>query len=171
MTQSDAELIERSLSEPEAFVEVFERHGAAVHAYLARRAGAQSAEELLAEVWLQALRGRDGYDPSRDDARPWLYGIARNLLRGHWRTASRRVDATPEPVDDPWDGVDASLDGAASAALLRELLAALPAEQREVLELVAWEELTPQQVGEVLGVPSGTVRWRLHQARARLARV
>ena len=67
------------------FVELFWQHGAAVHAYLSRRAGRQDADDLLGEVWLQAFRSRERYDRRWPSALPWLYGIARNVLRAHWR--------------------------------------------------------------------------------------
>ena len=85
--ETDGTLIERSVrGRPDAFVEVVRRHELAVHGFLARRAGRQVADDLLGEVWTRAFAGRDGFDPGRhQDARPWLYGIARNVLRAHWR--------------------------------------------------------------------------------------
>ena len=88
--ETDGTLIERSCrGRPDAFVEVVRRHETAVHAFLARRAGPQVAADLLGEVWLRAFAGRGGYDPAHQDARPWLYGIARNVLRAHWRARPR----------------------------------------------------------------------------------
>ena len=86
-------------------------------------AGHQAAEDLLGEVWLRAFGARRGYDTSYDDARPWLYGIARNVLRAHWRTSQNIGLATAEATLDPWDeitdrarlgrqGADAGLSGA-----------------------------------------------------------
>ena len=92
---SDAQLIARSLAgDGEAFVEVIRRHEAAVGAYLTRRAGCGAAEELLGEVWVAAF-GSQNYDRSFPDARPWLFGVALNTLRRHWR--SRRAE---DPVPD-----------------------------------------------------------------------
>jgi RNA polymerase sigma factor (sigma-70 family) len=98
--------------------------------------------------------------------RPWLYGIARNVLRAHWR-ASRGADhpAAAEAVD-PWDDVVDRLDSAARAQVLASAVRALPPGERDVLLLVAWEQLTPAAVA--LGVPPGTARSRLHRARAAL---
>jgi RNA polymerase sigma-70 factor (ECF subfamily) len=166
----DGTLIERSArGRPDAFVEVVRRHEAAVHAFLARRAGPQAAADLLGEVWLRAFAGRGGYDPAHSDARPWLYGIARNVLRAHWRAArDAGPAAAPELAADPWDEVVDRLDSAARARALLAAVRALPAAEREVLLLVAWEELTPAQAAVVLGVPQGTARSRLHRARAAL---
>jgi RNA polymerase sigma factor (sigma-70 family) len=170
LADTDADLIDRSArGQPDAFVAVVERHEVAVHGFLARRAGGQVADDLLAEVWLRAFSGRAGYDTSRDDARPWLYGIARNVLRAHWRVTARqrRVVADGLP-DDPWDEVIDRLDSAAGARALEPALRALPSAELEVLLLVAWEQLTPAEVAVVTGVPQGTVRSRLHRARAAL---
>src|ERR1700760_2597742 len=83
----DSELIARSLNGDEgAFVEVVRRHEAAVRAYLARGAGRDLAEGLLGEVWLAALASRASYDRSFPNAGPWLFGVAHNTLRRHWRS-------------------------------------------------------------------------------------
>jgi RNA polymerase sigma factor (sigma-70 family) len=196
--ETDGVLIERSArGRPDAFVEVVRRHEVAVHAFLARRAGRQAADDLLGEVWLRAFGGRAGFDPAHCDARPWLYGIARNVLRAHWRAvrpadqvgvfeaggrtgvfASGGRDGVMEAggwagavaAVDPWDDVIDRLDSAAAARTRQMIgaLRALPPEEREVLLLVAWEQLTPAQVALVLGIPPGTARSRLHRARAAL---
>jgi RNA polymerase sigma factor (sigma-70 family) len=180
--EPDGVLIERSARRhpdapdaPDAFVEVVRRHEVAIHGYLARRAGRQAADDLLAEVWLRAFAGRGGYDSGHGDARPWLYGIARNVLREHRRTgcsgAGDELAAVDEKLVDPWDGVDDRLDSADRAKAVVSALRALPAADREVLLLVAWEELAPAEAARVLGVPPGTARSRLHRARAALRRV
>ena len=76
--------------------------------------------------------------------------------------------AAPETAWDPWDAVVDRLDAAARAGTLVGALRALPSAEREVLLLVAWEQLTPAQAAAVLGVPQGTARSRLHRARAAL---
>ena len=165
--ETDGTLIERSCrGRPDAFVEVVRRHETAVHAFLARRAGPQAAADLLGEVWVRAFAGRGGYDPAHPDARPWLYGIARNVLRAHWR--ARPAPGTATQNADPWDDVVDRLDAAARAGALAAALRALPPAEREVLLLVAWEQLTPAEAAAALGVPPGTARSRLHRARAAL---
>ena len=170
--EPDGVLIERSAhGRPDAFVEVARRHEVAIHGYLARRAGRQAADDLLAEVWLRAFAARGGYDTGHPDARPWLFGIARNVLREHWRTSGSQPAALDEAVTDPWDGIDARLDSAGRARAVVSAVRALPAAEREVLLLVAWEQLAPAEAAKVLGIPHGTARSRLHRARAALRRV
>lgn len=166
--ETDGALIEQSVrGRADAFVDVVQRHEVAVHGFLARRAGQQAADDLLGEVWVRAFAARGGYDPGHADARPWLYGIARNVLRAHWR-AGQDTRAAAEEAVDPWDDVVDRLDSAAQARVLISALRALPAPERDVLLLVAWEQLTPAEAAAVLGIPPGTVRSRLHRARAAL---
>ena len=119
--ETDGVLIERSArGRPDAFVEVVQRHEVAVHGYLARRAGRQIADDLLGEVWVRAFSARDRYELARHDARPWLYGIARNVLRTYWRTNQVDDRPLPEGAVDPWDDVVEQMTGAllASAGIL-----------------------------------------------------
>lgn len=167
---SDAELIHRSLDgDTEAFVEVICRHEGALGAYLVRRAGRAAAEDLLGEVWVAAFESRRTYDQSFADARPWLYGVALNKLRHYWRSRPAE-DLVPDVTSmaggwDPWPVVDARVD---TQSLLRAALANLKPEEREVLTLVAWEDLTAADAARVIGIPAGTARRLLHQARTAL---
>jgi RNA polymerase sigma factor (sigma-70 family) len=165
---TDGTLMQRSVrGRPDAFVDVVQRHEVAVHGYLTRRAGRQAADDLLAEVWVRAFAARGGYDPGHADARPWLYGIARNVLRAHWR-AARPAGHVAAQAADPWDDVIDRLDSAARARPLMSALRDLPPGERDVLLLVAWEHLTPAQAALTLGIAQGTARSRLHRARAAL---
>ncbi len=154
-----------------AFPELLRRHGQSVHAYLARRSGRQTADDLLSEVFLRAYAARRKYDERWPDARPWLYGIARNVLHEYWRKASAAapsgaLGAGPATSEDPWPEVDDRLDASAQRARLRRALAALAPADRDVLLLVTWENLTPTEAAITLGIPPGTARSRLHRARA-----
>jgi len=167
---SDAELIGRSLSgDTDAFVEVIGRHETAIGNYLARRVGRQTAEDVLGDVWVAAFESRASYDRSYDDARPWLYGVALNKLRRHWRSEPAETPVLDVALVadewDPWPEVDTRVD---TQALLRQALARLKPDEREVLGLVAWEDLTAAEAGRVLDIPAGTARRLLHQARKTL---
>lgn len=170
--ESDAELIEQSLrGRPDAFVEVVGRHEVAVHGFLARRGGRQTADDLLSEVWVRAFGARAVYDTRYESARPWLYGIARNVLRIHWRAARGSGALVPAGEVDPWDDVVDRLDLTAAAEVLVGAVAALPRDERDVLLLVAWEQLSPGEAAVALGTPPGTARSRLHRARVALRSV
>jgi len=165
---SDPDIVARSLIEPHAFEELVTSLGPRVHAYLRRRAP-EHADDLLSEVWLAAFRSRQQYDAARAEVAAWMFGIARNVLASHLRSRRDSPSAVVVPgVVDDWEAVDRRLDAAGLAWTLRRALADLPAEEREVLLLVAWEQLTPSEAAAVLGIPAGTARSRLHRARGRI---
>src|SRR4051794_39885498 len=128
-TASDGDVIARSVGDPEAFVALFERHFRTIHGYLARRIGAETADDLAAEVFTQAFRVRARYRPETADARPWLYGIAANLLYKHRRTEARRLRALAgtRPGTDDLDlaGAHARADAAAQAPRVAAALRAM----------------------------------------------
>lgn len=166
MTQSDAEIVRRSTrGDARAFGELFWRHNGAVHAYLARRAGRDVADDLVAEVWLRAFRSRAKFDLHHPDARPWLYGIARNVLNSHWRQLTKAPPLEPIAISDPWPDLEEHLDENEQRAALLRALDLLTSEEREVLLLVAWEQMSAVAIALMLDVPASTVRNRLHRAR------
>ena len=169
----DAAVIERSLREPERFAVLFDRHAPHIHRYVARRLGRQIADDLVAETFLAAFGKRHRYDVSHRDARPWLYGIATNLIGQHRREEVRqyriRQAARPEPhASSHAERVAVDVTAQAIGRLLAAALAGLPDGDRDVLVLVAWEELTYDEVARALAIPTGTVRSRLNRARAKV---
>jgi RNA polymerase sigma factor (sigma-70 family) len=167
LTESDAEIVRRSTKgDGKAFGELFWRHNGAVHSYLARRAGRDVADDLVAEVWLRAFRSRTNFDLHFPDARPWLYGIARNVLSSHWRQLTKVPPLVPAAISDPWPDLEKHLDENEQRAALLKALDMLTNEEREVLLLVAWEQLSAAAIALMLDVPASTVRNRLHRARA-----
>jgi len=138
MEETDAQIVSWStIGDASAFVELTWRHGVAIHRYLSRRAGGAEADDLLGEVWVQAFRARATYDHAWPDARPWLYGIARNVLRAHWRATARRAPRIPTAVSDPWPKLDEQLDAEARRPELKRALESLTDVEREVLLLAA----------------------------------
>jgi RNA polymerase sigma-70 factor (ECF subfamily) len=169
---SDSELISASAGAPGDFGAIFDRHFDAVYAYLQRRIGRDLAEELSAETFLVAFDNRDRYDASRSEARPWLLGIATNLLRRHWRRETREFRAyarsAVDPVLDAFDGVEERLDASGERRRLVEGLAELSGSERDALLLAAWADLSYVEIATALEVPVGTVRSRLSRARERI---
>ncbi|MFF4115217.1 RNA polymerase sigma factor [Streptomyces sp. NPDC001714] len=171
---SDARVIARSRDEPERFAVLFDRHAGAVHRYAARRLGPEAAEDLMAETFVTAFQRRHTYDLARADARPWLFGIATNLVGRHRRAEARRFKALarlPEPVEHEEPVADRAVARAGATGVRRELataLGGLSARHRDVVLLVAWAGLDYEEAAEALGVPVGTIRSRLHRARSRL---
>lgn len=168
----DSAALAASLTSPAEFAPVFDRHYDAVHAYLQRRVGPDAADELAAQTFLVAFERRARYDRSRPDARPWLFGIATNLLLHHRRQVVRQLRAYArtgvDPVLDAFEGVEDRLDAAGLGRELAAALAGLPAAEVEVLLLYAWADLSYPEIATALGVPVGTVRSRLWRARGRI---
>ncbi|MEV5980107.1 RNA polymerase sigma factor [Streptomyces sp. NPDC052114] len=172
--QSDAWSIERSREEPEQFAALFDRHADAVHRYAARRLGPEAAEDLMADTFTTAFKERHRYDLARADARPWLFGIATNLIGRHRRAEARRFKAlakVPAPVSHDEPVADRAVARAGAEGIRSDLaaaLAGLSARHRDVVLLVAWADLNYEEAAQALGVPVGTVRSRLHRARSTL---
>jgi RNA polymerase sigma factor (sigma-70 family) len=169
----DATVIESSGKEPEAFGEIFGRHATEIHRFAARRLGGGLAEDVVGEVFLVAFRRRGGYDLAYRDARPWLYGIASNVIRRHRHAETRaylalaRSGADPVTVS-PADDVLERVAAAASRRALASALAGLSADDRDTLLLVAWAQLSYEETARALRIPVGTVRSRLNRSRRKL---
>jgi RNA polymerase sigma factor (sigma-70 family) len=172
--RSDAEVVAASIDDPPAFAALFDRHAGLLFRFLVRRVGPDVGDDLLGETFRIAFERRSSFDVARPSARPWLYGIATNLLARHRRAEARRLRATAalaarSPVAvDPVDGVVGALDAAARWRSVTEAVADLPDGERDALLLFAWEELSYAEVATALDVPLGTVRSRLNRARRRL---
>ena len=172
--ESDADLIRRSLIDPDAFSAIFERHAGSVHRYLVKRAGQPSAEDLVGETFVAAFRSRANFDFNRSDARPWLFGIATNVTRHHWRSdrrrsaRDRRVSAQLSESPDLTEDVESAIWFESQSTSIVWALQQIEAIYLDVLLLVAGPGFTYEEVAEALDIPIGTVRSRLARARRQL---
>jgi RNA polymerase sigma factor (sigma-70 family) len=172
--ESDAAVIAASLATPACFGTIFDRHATVLHRYLVRRLGPDDADGMVADVFRIAFEKRARYDVARPTARPWLYGIATNLLAKHRRSEARRIQATarlvarqPPPVDEA-DIVSGAVDAVDQWQRVAVAHTQLPEAERDVLILHVWEGLPYEDVAAAVGIPVGTVRSRLNRARRRL---
>ena len=140
-----------------------------VLAYVLRRTGnASDAADIVADTFLVAWRRIDDV-PLGGEARLWLFGTARGVMRNYARGQVRRTrlgerlrsELAHLVVDDPAGSVS-------DVEAVRAAMARLDEFDRELLRLTAWEGLTPTELAVVLDIPAGTARSRLHRARARL---
>ncbi|WP_309237770.1 RNA polymerase sigma factor [Streptomyces albidus (ex Kaewkla and Franco 2022)] len=169
----DSVLVQASQTDPQRFAELYDRHAPDIHRYAARRLGDSAADDVVAETFLVAFRRRDRFDPSRGAARPWLYGIASNLIAGHRRSEVMQYRVLARTAVDPvveghHERSDSRVAAAAVARQLGAALARLSKGDRDVLLLVAWESLTYDEVAQALEIPVGTVRSRLNRARKKV---
>ena len=169
----DDEIIGASLADPARFGEIFDRHFSAVLAYVRRRVGVDAAGEIVAETFTRGFEHRARYVAGGHGARPWLLGIATNLVGDHRRAEARRLRAYANRDAGTQDGAERAgerLDAQSAARVVAQAIRTLPRKQRDVLLLHAWCDLTPNEIAGALGLPAGTVRSLLSRARVRLAR-
>ncbi|MEV0596876.1 RNA polymerase sigma factor [Nonomuraea cavernae] len=173
-TVDDATLIEQSWRRPDAFASLYDRYFGEIHRYAAGRLGTQVADDLAAETFLVAFHKRRSFDPARGAVRPWLYGIATNLVAQHRRSEIRRLRAFQRrPLDDGADEghedrVAARVTAASAQERLTTALENLPDGDRDVLLLVALADLSYEEVAQTLNIPFGTVGSRLNRVRRKL---
>jgi RNA polymerase sigma factor (sigma-70 family) len=172
---NDAELIEGSGDEPELFGAIFDRHFDVIVRFCVRRLGRTRGEDVAGDVFRWAFENRRRFLPAHEDARPWLFGIANNLVREALRSARRQGLAY-----DRWLGqeendeveldthVAAAIDAAHDLFAVAAALELQPTENVETMLLFAWEGLSYAQVAEALSIPVGTVRSRISRVRQHL---
>lgn len=167
---TDSDIIRSSGESPQAFTALYDKYARMIYRYAARRAGESAAEDVMAETFLVAFERRDSFDHAWDDARPWLFGIATNLLRRHHRTEAKILKVLAkssgrEGYADSTDRIAEQLDAAVATSALATALRKLSAADRECILLYAWAELSYEGIAEATKVPVGTVRSRLNRAR------
>jgi RNA polymerase sigma-70 factor (ECF subfamily) len=157
------------MSAESRFEALFRDHARPLLGYALRRVDrSEDAADIVSETMLTAWRRLDDV-PTDQEARLWLYGVARKVLANHRRTIDRatRLGAKLRSVLGE-STVRDHAERVGTGLVVREALARLDGDDREILCLSSWEGLTPAEVAVVLGVPSATARTRLHRSRARL---
>lgn len=165
MTQSE--------SDEALFARIYDDNWGDVRRYCQRRSATEAdADDLVAETFMIAWRRVDELAHIKP-CRPWLFGVARNLLREHYRradwveTITQRLSA--ELLGSPGPLIPGEDQSRVDLQIAIEALHQLPEPDRELIELVVWEKLSHAEIADVLGCSSNAVTIRLHRARARLA--
>ena len=149
----------------EEFEQLYRATAPGLFAYLRRRTTLE-AEDLVAEVFATAWRRR-AVLPAAELRRAWLFGTARNLLLAESRRRRHDHEAIERLVADP--GAPSDEGGWGFREAVAAALGRLGPDEREIIELVEWERLSPAEVAVALGIRPGTARVRLHRARRALA--
>lgn len=163
--------------DPDALEALYRSEVATVQRFIARRTtDPHHAADLTADVFISAIDTCRSYDSKRGTPRSWLLGVARNVILAdarrrarEQRTNSRIIGRALLDPDDMARAVEI-IDSQREARELAGSFEGLSVEERQVLELVAIDELSLNEAAEVLGVKPGTARVRLHRARRRLAK-
>jgi RNA polymerase sigma-70 factor, ECF subfamily len=158
----------------DALAELYDRYGSLAYSVAMRILGdAGRAEDVVQEAFLKAWNGIDRFDQSRGELRSWLLTSVRNRsidsLRGRSGSHRQEVElagdvASTRPSQDPWQAVEAALQGDA----VREALLTLPPEQRQVIELAYFGGYSGREIGEMIRAPLSTVKGRMRLALEKL---
>ena len=178
--QTDAELLRLTLAgDEEAFTALYRRRQGGVYRFALQMSGSEAlAEDVVQETFMVLMRDGGNFDAGRGSLAAYLYGIARNhVLRAFDRERAlvRFDDEAEEGGEPPHENLVArpdplgDLTRAESVEKLRQAVLALPAHYREVVVLCELHEMSYAEAAEALGCAVGTVRSRLHRARAMLA--
>ncbi len=173
MTRTDAELLSAARRDPQAFREFYERYAVWVRAWFERETGSDAAAlDLTAETFAQAWHGARRFrDLASGSGAPWLFGIARNLLRQYYKhhrieTAARQRlgVAAAFAESDEYEQVDERMEAARLRPALRVAVGALPVEQRRALELRVVQQLSYDEVAGRLGCSQNAARLKVSRA-------
>ncbi len=153
--------------------EWYAEHADALFGYIARRLGREAAEDLTAQVFVEALAAWPRYDPARGSAKTWLFAIATNLVRAQRRREQRNLDLLARSgvdplVEDSTRGADARLVAADQWPQVAAALRDLDPVDRDVLLLYCFAELDYRDIGRTLGLPEGTVASKMNRLRRKL---
>src|ERR1700722_15371464 len=160
--------------DPDAFGVLFDEFARSVHHLAFRLTGSsQEAEEVVSLTFLEAWRLRGRMEPEGESLRPWLLGLAVNVVRNFSRASRRQRVAmarlpAPEAVPDFADELAGRIDDTARLAAVRAAFASLRPAEQDVVALCAWSDLDYAAAAQALGIPVGTVRSRLSRARREL---
>jgi RNA polymerase sigma-70 factor (ECF subfamily) len=167
MQRSDEELYQlMKKGNQDAFAQLYARRAPALRRYALHTSGSPPvAEEVSHEVFLQLMSPSCGYDESKGSLESFLYGIARNLVR-----VVRRQGPVEEAVDRAFEhDILGDLISSETTAALHRTVRELPERYRDVVVLCELQERSYEEAARIIGRPVGTVRSRLHRARALLA--
>lgn len=168
MTNDEQLMLQFQRGARAAFAELFERYRGPIYGFFRRRLNdAARAEELAQETFLAVLRRAARYEP-RALFRTYLFGIALNLLAAERRKAGRELNGAAEASEDGQARMPFPQGDPDAAIWMRKALNQLDAQQREVLLLREYEQLSYAEIAAVLGVPLNTVRSQLFRARLAL---
>jgi len=162
--QTDEQLIQRAArGSDRAFEELYNRHARRLQGFFARRLGpdADLAADFMHDTFLRLYAAREQYHEGRN-FRAWLYTIAYNLWKNHFRNQVEMVAKEPKDVATDTD-IEVELDAAILHNALREVLRQLPEPYAMLFSLHYEEELTIPQIAQITALPEGTVKSRLHK--------
>lgn len=152
------------------FADLYRQTYTDVLRYVQRRSSADGAEDIVHEAFLVTWRRLDAVPMTHDDARAWLFGVARNCLLNHRRGHHRRIALGVRIADAAASHLGCDDDATAARLDLARAWERLRPEEQEVIALAAFEQLPSRLAAQVLGISPAAYRIRLHRARTSLRR-
>jgi RNA polymerase sigma-70 factor (ECF subfamily) len=175
MGATDAQLIARARQDPEALAELYLRYRERLYRWFRLRLPEAAASELTAELFAQVALGLKRFrDDADGSAAPWLYGIAKNLVRRYYErgrieeTGRRRLGLPIRSYEQDFEAIDERLRASELQGNLESALDSLPGPQRDALELRIVGELPYQEVAATLGCSETAARIRVMRALSKL---
>lgn len=160
----DATLVARAgAGDTAALGDLYDRHARALFAFLARVASFDEAEDLVHTTFLRVSASASRFDPTKGEARAWLFGIAANLAQERRRALVRKARAFLRATTEP-----SSAAGEGARNDVARALETLSEAKRVVVVLAEVEGFSCQEIADMLSIPVGTVWTRLHHARIEL---
>lgn len=159
----DASIFERSLTAPQAFMEIYDRHAAQIYRYALLRLGDELVDEALVRIFLKAFRRRSSFSSHSCAVHAWLYGIANGVISSYRRQETMRYramahDESIHSADDAW-----------TVQRVAKTLGALSQKQRDAYLLVAWTPLSLTEAAQALGIPTARLQTRFDRACQRMS--
>ncbi|MFJ9968445.1 RNA polymerase sigma factor [Streptomyces avermitilis] len=159
----DSSIFERSLTDPQEFVEIYDRYASQIYRYALLRLGDELVDEAVARIFLTAFRRRSFYSSRLWTVRTWLYGITNGVISSYRRQEIMRYrtmahDESMHFTGDAW-----------TVRRIATTLGALPRKQRDAYLLVAWGSLSLTEAAQALGIPTTQLQTRFDRASQRMA--
>jgi RNA polymerase sigma-70 factor (ECF subfamily) len=152
---------------PDALRQAYDAHGALIYSFCRRSVGEDRAKDVTQEVFVSAWRARERFDPTKGTLGAWLMGITKNRLIDNVRAEQRHADRRSS--DDAVDlGVEPDVDRIGDRMLVADALRSLPEQNRRVIELAYFGDLTHSQIAEHTSLPLGTVKSDIRRGLARI---
>ncbi|MBN2536359.1 MAG: sigma-70 family RNA polymerase sigma factor [Spirochaetales bacterium] len=153
----------------EQFAEVYDNYASRIYQFIYYKTyHKETAEDITSQTFLRAFENLDHFDPEKGSISAWIYQIARNLVVDHYRAKKKTVD-----IDDVWDlageqNVELDVQNKEQLEELREVLKKLPVEQRDILILRIWQELSYKEIAQIIGKTEGACKMMFSRVIATL---
>ncbi len=171
MEQDELQIIqEYKAGELSAFGQLYDRYVQALYAFVFYRvSNRQVAEDLTSEVFFKALQAMPKFDPKRASFKTWLFQIARNRVIDYYRTNKPTEDIETAATVPASSNITAELETAEDREYIQKLLGQLPLDQRDLVIMRIWDELSYREIAELTNQNEGTLKVQFSRLTKKLS--